>query len=212
MIRALLHRCRMITPALLLSLSVAASDQVTALLSAAQTAMAEKHYVYPASGSAMALYHDVLTLEPDNPQAQRGLEQIVEHFLDQAREATDQQRYIKAQGMVSRARMVDPENPNIEPIARELRLLEQATRHKVTLDWRKVSARSSKLAPQLHKLGGLARQPDCRAIISVSSDAEGRWIYQQMSQAPGDQRIAAQIRIESPAAVEVLCLVTDNGD
>jgi len=211
MIRAQLRSCVvMLLSALLSGPLQAAEEEVRQLLAEAEQAYASKHFIYPASGSAMTLYYDVLALEPDNAAAIRGLETLVEHFLEQAAQATERQQYISAQIMVDKARMVDPTNPNIEPIALELRLLENADRQKTTLDWRQVADRSSALTPILRKLGTKARKPGCRAIISVSSDAEGRWVYQQMSQAPGDRRIQAQVRIESPAAVEVLCLVTDN--
>jgi hypothetical protein len=153
----------------------------------------------------MSLYHQVLTLQPDNAQARTGLEQLVEHYLNEASRAISQERYTRAHGALSRARLVDRTNPNIEPIAAELRLLEQAQRIRTTLDWRLVAARSGELTPTLRKAGSQARKDGCQAIISVSSDAEGRWIYQQMSGAPGDRRIRAQIRIASPSAVEVLC-------
>ena len=153
----------------------------------------------------MSLYHEALVLDPDNPEARRGLERVVDHFLSEATAAIAVERYSKANGALSRARMVDPDNPNIEPIAAELRLLESAERSRTVLDWRLVAARSSELTPTLTRAGARARNEGCHAVISVSSDAEGRWIYEQLSRAPGERRIQAQIRIASPSAVEVLC-------
>ncbi len=180
-------------------------EETAQRLAGADAAFAAGHLIYPARGSAMALYQEVLLTDPGNAAAQRGLERLVEHFLEEASRAIEREQYIKADSMLSKARMIDRDNPNIEPLAKQLRLLEEAERHRVTLDWRLVSARSSELAATLERLGGLARGEGCRAMISVSSDAEGRWVYQQMSRAPGERRIKAQMRIASPAAVEVLC-------
>jgi hypothetical protein len=181
------------------------AERVTELLALAAAAVRAEQLIYPARGSAMSLYHEVLTLAPDNLQARRGLEQLVDHYLVQASEAIAEERYASAHGALSRARMIDRSNPNIEPIAAELRLLEEAKRYRTALDWRQVANRSGELRPALHLAGAQARKDGCRAIISVGSDSEGRWVYQQMSNAPGERRIRAQIRIASPSAVEVLC-------
>lgn len=179
--------------------------EIRQLLDYAAAAVRAGQLIYPARGSAMSLYHEALVLNPDNPEARRGLERLVDHFLSEATAAIEVERYSKANGALSRARMVDPDNPNIEPIAAELRLLENAERRRTVLDWRLVAARSSELTPTLTRAGARARNEGCRAVISVSSDAEGRWIYEQLSRAPGERRIQAQIRIASPSAVEVLC-------
>lgn len=181
------------------------AQAIAALLEAAEAAFAAEQFIYPARGSAMTLYHEVLVIAPDNLEARRGLERLVDHYLGEATAAIARGRYIRAESALSRARMIDRDNPNIEPIAAELRLLENAERTRAGLDWRLVAQRSSKLTPTLIRLGSKARQPGCRAIISVGNDAEGRWLYQQLSKAPGERRIQAQIRIASPSAVEVLC-------
>ena len=188
------------------SSGVASEDpQIRELLDRAEAAARAEQLIYPARGSAMSLYHEVLALAPDNLEAQRGLEMLVDYYLGQASQAIAEERYTRAQGALSRAKLVDRSNANIEPIAAELRLLEEAQRYRTVLDWRLVSARSSELKPALRSAGSRARRDGCRATISVGSDAEGRWVYQQMSEAPGDRRIRAQIRIASPSAVEVLC-------
>lgn len=189
----------------LLWCSRAVSEDVRALLDQADAAFAAGHYVYPARGSAMSLYHDALALDPGNLEARRGLERLVEHFLQQAAQAIEEERYNKAGSLISQARMVDPENANIEPMDRELDLLESADRYEVRLDWRQVSQRSPELEPVLRKLGARARKEGCRAVITVSNDREGRWVYQQLSNAPGAKRIQAQIRIGSPSAVTIVC-------
>lgn len=180
-------------------------EAIAALLETAEEAFTAGHFIYPARGSAMALYHEVLVIAPGNPDARRGLERLVDHYLGEATAAIAEERFIRAEGALSRARMIDRDNPNIEPIAAELRLLENADRIRVTLDWRLVAERSSELSPTLIRLGEKARRSGCRAMLSVGSDAEGRWLYQQLSRAPGERRIQAQIRIASPSAVEVLC-------
>ena len=108
--------------------------QISELLSLAAAAVRAEQLIYPARGSAMSLYHEVLTLAPENIAARRGLEELVEHYLAQADQAIAEARYTRAHGALSRARLVDRNNPNIEPIAAELRLLEEAKKYRTVLD------------------------------------------------------------------------------
>ncbi len=178
---------------------------VTGLLEQAEAAFDAAHYIYPAAGSAMSLYHQALVLEPENPEARRGLERLVDHFLGSAVDAIEQRRLTTADAMLSRARLVDRDNPNIKPIEAQLRLIENAKREKLVLDWRKLSRRDPGLAPRLEQIGALARQPGCRTTITVSNDSEGRWVYRKLNGAQGEARIRADLRIASPPSVEVLC-------
>ena len=195
-------------PALILSSwlpLVALANSPAKLLDAAEAAEREGHLVYPASGSAMSIYHEVLTLEADNEHAIAGLSRIAEDFLEQAQAAMNRHALLKADALISRARMVYPDYPGLPAISAQLERLEQATRTFETLDWRKVAARDATLSPQLARLADVARAGDCRVTIQVSNDAEGRWVYQQLNGAPGTGRIRAGIEIASPAAIEILC-------
>ena len=40
--------------------------------------------------------------------------------------------------------------------------------------------------------------------VKTTSDAEGRWMYQQMREAPGERRIRAELTIGSPPSVELI--------
>jgi hypothetical protein len=190
---------------------VAQDDGVNALLEAAMAAEASGHLIYPASGSAMSLYHEVLYRAPDNAEAIAGLGRLAEQQLEDAQAALDAGQLIKADSLLSKARMIYPEYPGIEPVRRQLALLENAERTRRTLDWRLVAERSPRLTPELMQLGRLAKADDCRVTISVSNDAEGRWVYQQMNGAEGPGRVHAAVKIASPAAVDVLCFRDDPG-
>jgi hypothetical protein len=78
----------------------------------------------------------------------------------------------------------------------------------VNLDADMLKARDPLLLESLRSAGTLSRQPGCRAVIYARSDAEGRWIYQQMSTGPegeGGERVRANLQISWPARIEVLC-------
>jgi hypothetical protein len=181
------------------------TDPIAELLDAAEAAERDDHLIYPAKGSAMSLYHEVLFLDPDNAYAVEGLTRLAEQHLEAAQAALDRNQLLKADSLVSKARMIYPEYPAVAAMQRKIDLLENASRTRVTLDWRLVADRSPALTGDLERLGGLAKAGDCRVTINVSNDAEGRWIYRTMNQAAGDGRLRAEVKIASPAAVEVVC-------
>ena len=178
---------------------------IEAMLDAAEGAERQDHLIYPARGSAMSIYHDVLFYDPENEYALAGLARLAEHFLVQAQTALDYDQLLKADSMVSKARMIYPDYPPVATMAHQIALVESAERTRETLDWRLVADRSQTLAPKLKRLGQIAKAGNCRVTINVSNDAEGRWVFQQLNAAEGDGRVRAQVKITSPAAVDILC-------
>lgn len=185
-------------------LIAADNPDLNAMLDAAEAAEREDHLIYPSSGSAMSIYHDVLFHDPDNEHALAGLTRLAEQFLVEAQVALDRDQLLKADSMVSKARMIYPDYPPVETMAHQIALVESAERTRETLDWRLVAERSSALQPKLERLGRIAKDGDCRVTINVSNDAEGRWVFQQMNAANGE-RLRASVKIASPAAVDILC-------
>lgn len=183
--------------------------EVRELLSRAGHAIEEDHLTYPSKGSALALYDKVVILDPDNDEARRGLERVVERYLELAESAAERRRFSNAHAMLDRARLVDPSHPGITPAAQRLALLERARRQLVALDGESLRRHDPAVAEQLHRAGVASRAEGCRANITARNDAEGRWIYQQMSEAPGDERIAARLALGSPPGVEILCFPED---
>lgn len=179
--------------------------EVERLLADAERAIRDDHLTYPARDSALALYERVMLLDPGNEAARRGLERIVERYLELTLRAAEQRRFSEAEAMLNRARLVDPEHPGIDPTEVQLRLLAGAERHLVRLDAEHLRRQDPALVDTLRQAGVAGRGDGCRVRIVARSDSEGRWIYQQMSDAPGDRRIRAQLDIGSPPQIEVLC-------
>lgn len=177
-----------------------------ALLDRAEIALSEDRLSYPASDSALVLYERVLVLDPGNSFALRGLEKIAERYLEFAQRAAGRQQFAEARSMLARARLMDPDNSALEPTARQIRLLEGARRERVILDRNLLAQRSAVLAAPLQRLGHDAKRAGCRATITARNDAEGRWVYAEMSHAAGEGRIRAQMQIGSPPAVEIICI------
>ncbi len=184
-------------------------DRIDRLLEAAAQALADNRLTTPQPDNAYSLYQEVLKIDPDDPRAQRGFEKIVERYVKLALTAADRQRYEQGWMMLERAREVDPAHPAIAPTERQLDLLENARREKVRLDGSALAQRTSAVQSTLKRLGRRASQAGCRVNISARSDAEGRWVYQQLNSGAGDARVRARLTVASPPTVELTCFSED---
>ncbi len=184
---------------------IALQAQVRELLVRARLAIEEDHLTFPEEGSAVELYGQLLALEPDNRAAKRGLEQIVERYVELALTAADRQQFAQARSMLARARIVDADHPAIEPTTEQLRLLMHAKREKLMLAISPLRNRAASVRDALVAFGAKARVATCRVTINARNDADGRWIYQQLSQADGERRIRAKMQLASPPSVELIC-------
>ena len=175
------------------------------LLTQADAAIERDHLTYPEEGSALALYQQILAIEEDQQQASRGLERIVEKYIELAMQAMQRHQYATARSMLARARIILPQHPSIEPTEQQIRLLSQAKRMQVTLNQNDLKAQTVELQQTLQSLAAAPQGYECRFFISARNDAQGRWIYQTMSAASAARRLRAQVQIRLPAGVERVC-------
>lgn len=187
------------------ALNSAEGRRVEALLDRAARAIQRDHLTYPAEDSALDLYDQVSLLDPGNEEARRGMERIVERYVELALGAAGRGRFTQGRAMLDRARLVDPEHPGIAPAQAQIDLLTRADRHVISLDGERVRNRDTELQSTLRQAGVASRGDGCRARITARNDSEGRWIYQQMTAASGGARIQAELDIGSAPRVEVLC-------
>ena len=114
-------------------------------------------------------------------------------------------QFASARSMLARARIIIPDHPSIEPTDAQIRLLSQAQRKKLTLNQRELRNEDPHMQRELKNMAQIPADSSCRFTISAGSDAQGRWIYQRLSEAAPQGRIRAQIQVRLPAAVERLC-------
>ena len=180
--------------------------QVAQLLWLAEAALKTDRLLTPESDNAAHWYQEVLDLAPDHPQALRGLERVVERYIVLARRAMDGERWSSAQTMLDRASVVDPKHPGINPLRQQVDLLSRAERLTLALTDEEVRARAPVARRKLEDFGNNARLPRSRVSIRAGSDADARWMYQQLALAPGERRIRAGIDIGLPPLVTVTIL------
>ena len=180
-------------------------DTLADILEQAERALAAEHYTYPAAGSALTLYRQILALDEQQEDARRGLERIVERYVDLAIVALERRQFARARSMLARARLILPDHPSIKPTAEQIRLLSEAERITLRLQQKDLTSDSPGAAAELRALGQVPANQDCRFTIAAKNDAQGRWIYKALASANPSARLRAQIEIRLPAGVERVC-------
>jgi len=193
------------TPAGERVITAADRAEIRRLLQSARYAMTDSQLIEPAGTSALAWYDRVLLIDPQNPEARYGIESIVDRLVEQARAAAESRLFDDAERLLAQAVLVDPGHHAVRPALAEVRLLESARRNMFRLDPKALDARSASVLGTLREAGQASRSPGCRAIIRARNDAEGRWIYQEMSAAPGRDRIRAELLIAGAPSIENVC-------
>ncbi|MEE8041650.1 MAG: hypothetical protein V3T15_02515, partial [Pseudomonadales bacterium] len=178
------------------------------LLLDAEDAMAQRRYMAPPEANANQMFRAVLVLEPTNDAAFRGLERIVEAHLELAIHAFETRRMGEVYANLAIARRVDPRHPSIATVERQMELRTSTKRDVYSLERDGVAAREASVRRQLQRIGFEAKTRDALCVITARSDPEGRWIYQQLADSPGEKRVRAEIEIGTPPSVELRYLPT----
>ncbi|MDE1461244.1 hypothetical protein [Spartinivicinus poritis] len=91
--------------------------QIAWLLLEAEDAFKERRLTTPEGDNALSYYREVIRLQPDNVEANQGIEQIVEQYAIWAHRAATQQRWGKAKEYLEKAQQIKPDHPNLQEIA-----------------------------------------------------------------------------------------------
>jgi len=181
-------------------------DKLDALLEKGDRAYKDGRLLTPIDDCAYDFYRAALAVAPNHPAALHGLERIAERYVAMAEQAAAKEQYAKARQMLDRARIVDPDLDSIATMQGQIQMRSSAERQHSNVDGRELADRSADLSAQLKVLGSRAKAQDLWVTIRAPTDADGRWIYQQMAAAAGDRRIRAELTLGSPPAVDLLKL------
>jgi TonB family protein len=83
------------------------AERVDSLMEKAQQAMSERHFIDPLQGSALALYRDVLIVDPNNGEARQGLQRLAEILIARVQSALDERKFDSALQYLETARSID---------------------------------------------------------------------------------------------------------
>lgn len=180
------------------------------LIDTAERALADDRLLTPEDDSAYLYFQQAAAMAPNHPATRRGFERIVERYLQLAQLAMEREQWSHARSMLARAEYVDRSHTGIASIREQLEALANAERLVLRLDRTALRERTAAIASELMEFGQHARSDNARVSIRVPSDADGRWIYQQLSRSPGEKLIRGRIEIGLPPQVTVLLLPSDN--
>jgi tetratricopeptide (TPR) repeat protein len=192
------------TPARVTAAPVIDEERLDALLEQGDEAFAAGRLLTPIDDCAYDYYRAALRVAPNHPAALHGLGRIADRYLSLAEQAAQRGQFATAQSMLERARIADPNRPGIADTAAMIGRRERADTHHVGLDPAQLAQRAAALAERLRQLGSQAKTGNAWVVIRAGSDADGRWIYQQLARGKGETRIRAELTIGAPPAVDLL--------
>lgn len=164
--------------------------------------MQKQRLTTPLEDNAYFRYLQVLSRDPDNPDALLGISRIVETYLSWAVAALNRDQFGRASAMLTKANSVDENHPDLAPLWARLEAARQRERDVITLPAQEVADRSKALAQRLLELAQAHQSPQAIIKIHARTDADGRWIYQQMNLGTED-RLRATIQTGLPPAVQL---------
>lgn len=157
----------------------------------------------PLDDNAYFHYLYVLALDPKNPTAIEGLNDIVERYLDLAINHANLFELKIANDFLMKARSVDDTHPNIKAVENRISQQRAARKNTITLSLAEVKGRSANLSRRLKEVGRTIALKHANVIIKAPSDAHGRWIYQQLNEG-NESRVRAEFRVGERAQVMLL--------
>ena len=186
------------------ALSDAEKREVQTLIYDAEDAFANNHLSFTHDGSALTLYRQVLRLDPENAQAQRGMEKIIEHYIALALKAANRFDTATARTLLDRGRQIDPTHPSIAPAEQFIQTIDTSHREVVILRGltdAKVRATINALVQGVQKT--------CRFRIFAANDARTRHLYQLLRASflrnDLNRRPKASSNISTPERLERIC-------
>ncbi|MBD3649005.1 MAG: hypothetical protein HUJ31_16485 [Pseudomonadales bacterium] len=157
--------------------------EIRRLLAEASSAVEENRLTTPVDDNAYYRYLRVLSLDPANQAAEEGISTIVEKYLEWAIDNARQQRFRQAINFLNRARSVDENHPSIDAVAKLIDDQRRADEMTYRLSPNGVEQHAERVVGELYEIGRRIAQHDARVVIIGRTDAEGRWIYQQLNDA-----------------------------
>lgn len=191
------------------------ADDVHDLLAAAEAALAADKLTTPLHDNAFDRFQAVLLLDPGNAQARSGVQQVFSRYVSLVRTALDRHEPGRARALLERARLVQHDSPLLDELDNEVgrlweRLAEQSQQssdsdgREFTLDMHSLDRRNQQLAEQLKELARQVKETEETLLIIARNDAEGRWVYQRMSEGVPDYRLRGDIQLGKTPRILIL--------
>jgi TonB family protein len=90
-----------------------ADEKVDTLLEQARQAMLDRHFIEPVDGNALALYQNVLIIDPSNGEARQGLQRIAQILFARVQSNLDERKFDLALQALETARSLSPDDARL---------------------------------------------------------------------------------------------------
>jgi tetratricopeptide (TPR) repeat protein len=183
------------------------------LLLNAEYTLAHDQLITPANDNAFTYYREVLKRDPENIRAKGGIQGIVMRYVDLARQAAARSNYSQAIAMLNNARIVDRDNLLIQEVNDGLREQMRSAppvapyrggANEFLLDGNLLGKDDPQILQRIAEIAHKLKKTDSLAMIIARTDNEGRWIYQQLRAAVPGYLVRGDIKIGSPARVQLV--------
>lgn len=198
------------------TLTAAEQIQLRALLNAGQDALGAGRPGTTAEDGGSAVhfeagasefFYQALAIQPENPAAQRGLEQILEQYLARAIDAADAGDFSSSYSLLNQARSIDPGHPSIEPGQAYITLLDDAEIRSLVVTGLSPSALSRSIDSLVLEVKSSAAT--CRFRIVAPSEFQTRSLYKALREGFVRNKLGTRIRasttISKPKRLERIC-------
>ncbi len=174
--------------------------------------LSQDQLLTPKNDNAYDYFRAALKLDPNNQRAKGGLQGIVMRYVDLARQAAARGNYSQATTMLNNARIVDPSNLLIKEVSSALTEQIKAAppvepyrggANDFLLDASLLGKDDPRILAKLAEIANKLKASNSLAIIIARTDVEGRWIYQKMRDAVPGYRVRGDIKLGSPARVQL---------
>ena len=160
-----------------------------------------------ASTGAAEFFYQALAIQPDNPAAQRGLEQILEHYLAQAIAAADLGDFSSSYRLLTQARSIDAGHPSIAPAQAYIATLDDADSRSIVVAGLSTPALNRVIDSLVLEVKPNAAK--CRFRIFAPSDPQARALYKALREGYVRNNLGTRIRasttISKPQRLERIC-------
>jgi hypothetical protein len=155
------------------------SAQLTLLLDKANKAIERGRFVTPQFDNANGYYRQLLIFYPNNDQALAGIQNLTEILSLKAKQSLEVDRVRDYRVYTSWIEQIAPSSP----LLTELKGLDpgqQDSRSSWAISSSDLKARNSNAKKNIKQAALTAKAYESRVKIIAPTDADGRWIYQQM--------------------------------
>ena len=153
--------------------------QLTLLLDKADKAIERGRFIAPQFDNANGYYRQLLVLEPGNQQALAGIENLTDILSLKAKQSLELDRVRDYRVYITWIEQIVPSSP----LLAELKTLDpdrQISRGSWTIRVSDLKARNRNAKKKIKQAALTAKAYQSRVKIIAPTDADGRWIYQQM--------------------------------